>query len=185
VYHKGYDLEISVEVQIFPDKISILSFPGPMPPIDENALKSKRQVLSRNSRNRRIGDFFKELDLTEGRNTGFPKIYNAMERNGSPKPIFETDADRTNFLTILPVHERYNNSDEQPKQINVEVSSLSPRQQKAVDYVRENGSISNKILQELAGISQRTATRELSKLVEEQILIQTGGSKNIIFKLVK
>jgi len=28
-----------------------------------------------------------------------------MKLNGSPDPVFETDADRTYFLTILPVHE--------------------------------------------------------------------------------
>jgi ATP-dependent DNA helicase RecG len=189
-YHKGYDIEIPVEVQIFPDKISILSFPGPMPPIDKKELSNKRQVLSRNARNRRIGDFFKELELTEGRNTGFPKIYDAMEKNGSPKPIFETDTDRINFLTILPVHERYNEPDEQhdapTNQSKVEVPAikkLSSRQQKAIDYIRENGSINSKIYRELTGVSKRTATNDLRELVILQILEQTGGSKNIAYHL--
>jgi len=34
--------------------------------------------------NRRIRDFLNELQLTEGRATGFPKIYDAMNKNGSP-----------------------------------------------------------------------------------------------------
>jgi len=52
----------------------------------------------------RLIDFLKELQLTEGRATGFPKIYDAMKRNGSPEPTFDTDDDRTYFLAILPVH---------------------------------------------------------------------------------
>ncbi len=32
--------------------------------------------------------------LTEGRNTGFKKITDALEANGSPKPEFETDESR-------------------------------------------------------------------------------------------
>ncbi|MDP3098600.1 MAG: hypothetical protein Q8M86_11665, partial [Syntrophales bacterium] len=36
--------------------------------------------------------------------TGIPKIRQAMKRNGSPLPIFETDKDRTCFLTILRIH---------------------------------------------------------------------------------
>ncbi len=190
VYHKGYDIGIPVEVQIFPDKISILNFPGPMPPIDKNALKNKRQVLSRNSRNRRIGDFFKELDLTEGRNTGFPKIYNAMEKNGSPKPIFETDTNRTNFLTILPIHERYNEPDKQSihhdnqTSIKRNMKELLPRQQKAIDYVRENGSISSKIFQELTGVSKRTAINDLQRLVDNQMLRQVGSSSNTTYQLM-
>lgn len=60
--------------------------------------------MAREYRNRRIGDFLKELQLTEGRATGFPAIYDAMEANGSPKPIFETDDESTYFLTIIPPH---------------------------------------------------------------------------------
>jgi predicted HTH transcriptional regulator len=62
------------------------------------------RAVSRRYRNRRIGEFLKELDLTEGRATGIPKILRAMEDNGSPPPEFETDDDRTFFLVRLPVH---------------------------------------------------------------------------------
>lgn len=48
----------------------------------------------------------KELDLTEGRSTGISKIIKAMAANGSPAPEFETDEDRSYFLTRLPVHEK-------------------------------------------------------------------------------
>ncbi len=66
----------------------------------------KGQAVSRRYRNRRIGDFLKELDLAEGRSTGVPKILRAMRKNGSPDPIFESDEDRTSFLVRLPVHDR-------------------------------------------------------------------------------
>jgi len=55
-------------------------------------------------RNRRIGEFLKELRLTEGRGTGVPKIIRAMSRNGSPPPRFKTDEERTYFSAILPIH---------------------------------------------------------------------------------
>lgn len=62
--------------------------------------------MSRRYRNRRIGEFLKELDLTEGRSTGVKKILKAMRTNGSPAPIFDTDEDRSYFLIRLPVHPR-------------------------------------------------------------------------------
>ncbi len=34
VYHKSYETVKPIEVQIWPDKIEILSFPGPVPPIN-------------------------------------------------------------------------------------------------------------------------------------------------------
>lgn len=46
----------------------------------------------------------KELELTEGRGTGFPTIYREMEKNGSPEPVFETDKACTYFLTVLPAN---------------------------------------------------------------------------------
>ena len=62
--------------------------------------------MSRRYRNRRVGEFLKELDLTEGRSTGITKILKVMAANGSPAPEFETDDERTYFLIRLPVHRR-------------------------------------------------------------------------------
>lgn len=103
VYHRSYELLNPIEVNIRPDRIEIISFPGPLPPMNQSNLQS-RQIVAKDYRNRRIGDFLKELKLTEGRGTGFPKIHKAMQRNGSPAPIFETDADKVYFLTILNIH---------------------------------------------------------------------------------
>jgi len=180
VYHKSYERRSPIEIQVFPDKILILSFPGPVPPVDEKMLKTKQHIASREYRNRRIGDFLRELELTEGRGTGIPIIYKEMEKNGSPKPIFETDADRNYFLTTIPIHELYNETDEQaPEQPSVKnpTKELTPRQQKIVDYVKENGSITNAICQELTGVSKPTATRDLQNLVTDKILKQVGSSK--------
>ena len=81
----------------------VRSFPGPDRSIRMDDLRRGR-AASRRYRNRRIGEFLKELDLAEGRSTGIPKILRAMEANGSPPPEFETDEDRTSFLIRLPVH---------------------------------------------------------------------------------
>jgi len=66
-------------------------------------LKAGRAV-SRRYRNRRIGEFLRELDMTEGRSTGIPKILKEMRANGSPAPLFETDDDRLAFVIRLPRH---------------------------------------------------------------------------------
>lgn len=62
------------------------------------------RAVSRRYRNRRIGEFLKELDLTEGRSTGIPKMLRIMEANGSTAPEFDSDEDRTYYLARLPVH---------------------------------------------------------------------------------
>ncbi|MCL2453451.1 MAG: putative DNA binding domain-containing protein, partial [Alphaproteobacteria bacterium] len=90
VYHRSYEEREPIEVRISHDELVVVSFPGPDRSIRLDDLLAGRAV-SRRYRNRRIGEFLKELDLTEGRSTGIPKILKVMAANGSPPPIFETD----------------------------------------------------------------------------------------------
>lgn len=88
-------------MRISHDELVILSFPGPDRSIRLEDFQAGRAV-SRRYRNRRIGEFLKELDLTESRSTGIPKILKVMAANGSPAPMFETDDDRLSFVIRLP-----------------------------------------------------------------------------------
>ena len=110
VYHKSYEQGAPIEIQVFPGKITILSHPGPVPPVNAQILSSQKRIIAREYRNRRIGDFLKELHLTEGRGTGFPAIYGAMENNGSPAPTFETD-DVSYVLVTLQVRAASNGAE--------------------------------------------------------------------------
>ncbi len=103
IYHRGYDQREPIEVRVNPGSIEVLSYPGPDSSVRPNALEGKR-ILSRRYRNRRIGELLKELELTEGRFTGIPKIRQAMRRNGSPPPNFVTDEERTFFAVELLMH---------------------------------------------------------------------------------
>ena len=104
MYHRSYEIREPIEVRITPDDLVVLSFPGPDRSIRMADLRAGKAV-SRRYRNRRIGDFLKELDLTEGRSTGISKILKVIKENGSPAPEFDTDNDRSYFLIRLPVHE--------------------------------------------------------------------------------
>ena len=103
IYHRAYDQREPVEVRVNPDCIEIISYPGPDPSIRREQLAGDR-IVARRYRNRRIGEMLKELELTEGRSTGIPKIRDAMRGNTSPQPTFETDDERTYFLVRLPIH---------------------------------------------------------------------------------
>lgn len=103
VYHKSYQIHEPITVMVTPEKMEITSLPGPDWSITDESLE-KRVLISRRYRNRRIGDFLKELDIVEGRNTGVPTIIEAMQKNGSDLPVFETDSERTFFVTVLPIH---------------------------------------------------------------------------------
>ena len=110
-YHKGYDVREPIEVRVLPDRIEIVSRPGADRSITEEGLRTYL-VFNRRYRNRRIGEFLKEMHLTEGRNTSFRKILNALEQNGSPKPVFETDPERLSFCTTLLIHPHFLHQEE-------------------------------------------------------------------------
>jgi len=106
VYHRSYEIREPIEVRILPDKITVTSFPGPDRSIKKEDIKQYR-FLARRYRNRRIGEFLKELDLTEGRGTGIPKILRKIEANGSPFPRFITDDERSYFIVEFPIHPNF------------------------------------------------------------------------------
>ena len=105
VYHRAYDdPREPVKVYLYPDRMEITSYPGPLPGITREHFLANRQPPPVPARNRRIGDFLKELRLAETRGTGVPKIRRRMEENGNPPPEFEFDDARSYFTIRLPSH---------------------------------------------------------------------------------
>lgn len=103
VYHRGYDVREPIEVRIMHNELVVLSYPGSDRSVRMEQLRIGK-AMPRRYRNRRIGEFLKELKFTEGRATGIPKILKAMANNGSPAPEFESDDERSYFMVRLPVH---------------------------------------------------------------------------------
>ncbi|MEJ0106047.1 MAG: RNA-binding domain-containing protein [Bacteroidota bacterium] len=169
-YHRSYEHQNSIEINIHPDRIEILSFPGPLPPVNNETLKEKR-VVSRDYRNRRIGDFLKELDLAEGRATGLPKIYREMERNESPSPIFITDKEKTSFSVNITCSQLFIGADE-------DEFSLSGTEFSIITICAGRASSKSEIASVLKLSSQSgTLKRLLPKLVVEGFLAYTIPDK--------
>lgn len=108
VYHRSYDgIPEPVKVYLYPDRMEIISYPGPVPGIELKHLDGQAPLPPVPARNRRIGELLKELRLAEGRGTGIPKVRRAMLQNGSPPPRFDFDDARSYFRVTLPVHPGY------------------------------------------------------------------------------
>lgn len=105
LYHRDYQEREPVEITIEPTHIDILSYSGPDRSITSEAIKVAQRLKARRYRNRRLGDFLKELELTEGRATGIPTIQKSLRENGSGKAVIDTDDDRTYFLMTIPCRE--------------------------------------------------------------------------------
>ncbi len=107
LYHRDYQEREPVEITVEPTHVDILSYAGPDRSISAEAIRAARKLKARRYRNRRLGDFLKELDLTEGRATGIPTIQKALKDNGSMSATIETDEDRTYFLLTIPCRQGF------------------------------------------------------------------------------
>ena len=103
VYHRSYQINEPITVRITPENIEITSFPGFDRSISDESI-ANYSIRARIYRNRRIGDFLKELHLIEGRNTGFPNAIKALRENGSDLLTFDMDDNRSYLSVTIPVH---------------------------------------------------------------------------------
>jgi ATP-dependent DNA helicase RecG len=102
-YHRDYQQREPIEIRIYPNSIVFLNQGGPDRSIRLEAF-ARGAVRSRRYRNRRLGEFLKEPELTEGRATGIPTILSELKANGSAPPRFYFDDDRTLFEVELFIH---------------------------------------------------------------------------------
>ena len=81
-----------------------MNFPGIDRSISEKTIAEGKRFVSRYYRNRRLGEFLKELNLSEDHSSGIPTIQEELTRNGSPRAEFFTDDDRRAMRIKIPIH---------------------------------------------------------------------------------
>ena len=173
VYHKGYDTREPIEVRVLPDRIEILSHPGADRSISIANLRRFRAV-SRRYRNRRVGEFLKELHLTEGRNTGIHKMLRSLSENGSPQPLLETDEERLYFLTTIYARNPGNEgAPAEPKTSK----KASERREQVLAYLSEHPSSTLLGASMELGVGMSTLNRDVAELKAEEKLRREGPNK--------
>jgi ATP-dependent DNA helicase RecG len=107
--------------------------------------------------------------------SGIMKIVNSCKAAGLPTPTLEEDMG--GFMVKL-FKDRF--SKEQ-----LEKLGLNDRQMKAVEYIKTKGKITNAEYQEINNVSKRTATNDLSELVEQyKLLNNTGFGAGSYYELI-
>lgn len=187
IYHRDYQVREPVEVRIYPNSITILNYGGPDRSIKPDAFK-KGPVKPRRYRNRRLGDFLKELDLTEGKATGIPRIKKAMKENGSPEPVFDFDEDRTFFGVDFFIHPLF---DKETYSENINNGSsertetkLNENARKVLELVGKNQNITATELAAEIGVSSRAVEKIIGNLKELGLIERTGSKKNGTWKIL-
>ena len=189
LYHRDYQEREPVEIRIEPQGVAILSYAGPDRSISMEAIQKAKLLKARRYRNRRLGDFLKELDLSEGRATGIPTIQDELRKNGSQPARIETDDDRSYFLIEIPCREGFQNAIEQPIVQESELKSKLKSKHKdelkgelktmriILDLMIENPEITTMALVERSGKSRSTVQKSIKILKDENCIDRVGGKK--------
>lgn len=135
--------------------MTILNSPNPDRSISKEDIE---KLKSRRYRNRRLGDFLKELDLTEGRSTGVPTIQTKLAENGSPRAIFETTNYRLTFLITIPIHEMCSESSETT---NDSSGTRQKTSDKIIELIKKAPQITAPQIAMELGISTRGVEKDL------------------------
>lgn len=175
LYHRDYQMREPVEITIEPDCIRIISYGGPDRSIKLDDL-NRGVAHARRYRNRKLGDFLKELDLTEGKATGIPTIIKEMKANGSPAASFETDDARTYFIVTFPIHPVFVQNEPQNEPQNS--VSVTLRQNEILRLIKADGRITRAQMSGQLKISEATIKREVKYLREHGILRYDGPAKS-------
>lgn len=155
VYHRNYEQPEPIEVRILPDKIEVISYNGIVPSLKQSDFDRGR-VSARRYRNRRIGEFLKELKLTEGRGTGIPRMQNALKKNGSPPALFNIDhPNRRYFITEIPIHEAFAISS---------FENLNSKQKKILELILSNNEITYDEMGSKLKINYNTLRKRIDEL---------------------
>ena len=167
VYHRSYQINEPITVRIMPEEIEITSFPGFDRSITDEAI-DRFDIRARIYRNRRIGDFLKELKLIEGRNTGFPNAKKALETNGSPALRFEMNPERDYLSVSIPIHKYF--------------SSVKEKSQKELAYEEKIFSALSEAPCTLTELSHNMGYKGITQKLRNTVdsLLEKGIIKQII-----
>lgn len=175
VFHKSYREPEPVEIRIYVDSIQILNYPGLARWINLERF-AVGKARGRKYRNRRIVELFKEIDLSEKKGTGIPKILRELKKNGSLEPEFDMDEDRTYLNTIIHIRDGFEMSES--------MSELErARMQVIFSYLNMNKEINSVTAAKLLNVETKTASRLLRKAEKLSILRGNGKTKNKIYFL--
>ena len=156
IVHRNYT-GAPIQISVYEDKIIIWN-EGKLP--EGFTIENLKKQHSSKPYNPLIASVFFKGGLIEAWGRGTINIINECIDANLPEPKF---ASEFGGISVTLYKDKFTEE-------NLSNQGLNERQIKAVLFVKEKGKISNKEYQTEFGVARRTATRDLNKLVEKNIL---------------
>jgi len=171
IIHRDYfKSNIQTQIKIFDDFIWFYN-PGVLP--EGLTIEKLQGVHPSIARNPLIMNVFYLAGFVEEYGSGFERIKNSFKKQDLPDPsILE---DESGFIMQF-------NKKEESKEFP-DIENLNERQKKAVEYLKKEGRISNKIYQEINNTTRNTVKRDINDMIEKKFLIRVGDGRSIYYIL--
>ena len=157
--HRDYSFSGSIIINVNDKEMEFISIGGLLPGLSPDDIRSG---ISQ-PRNKNLADIFHRLRLIESYGTGIRKIYN-LYANCSEQPRIEVTSNT--FKIILPNMNRMAEKESG--------TVVTAQMQKILDYIEENGQITELEIQELLGL-KKTRAFILAKQMRDEGLIRVEG----------
>jgi len=164
--HRNYALDgAKIQLEVFPDRIIVKSPGEPIPPITFDSLNNF--TATSYSRNKKIAFIFNEMDYMEESAVGMDTFRSMREKYELPLPIFEYDG----INTVITFPRTF----EAVKEIGSKaIKELTKDELDGYDWIKSQGEVSAKEYTTKFGITTRTTSRHLGKMLKLK-LIKTNG----------
>ena len=157
--HREYGLGGYTLISMFDDRMEIVSLGGLMRGVEMSDIMMGVSYL----RNKRLAEIFYRLQLIEAYGTGIDKIKESY-KGQAKQPVFESSPNA--FKIILP-------------KMGVKVVVKDVREDEVLALIKEKGEIVRSDVEELLNVSPATATRLLTKMVDEGQIKRVGSARAI------
>ena len=156
--HRDYSFSGSISVNIYSDRIEIISLGGLVSGLTIEAV----MMGASQPRNEKLASLFYRMKLIESYGIGIGKIMSSY-KDFSVKPSFESAEGA--FRVVLP-------------NMNTITTTLTDSQNKVIDYLKNNPSITRSEIEKLLDIKTTRANTIINELLELHLLIKSGNGKN-------
>lgn len=163
IVHRDYSFSGSIMISVFDDKIEFVSLGGLVSGLSkEDILRGVSQT-----RNKNLANVFYRLKHIEAYGTGIQRIYDLYADDSVQPDIIITD---NTFTMVLP---NRNSAVEEPQEVKI-TDSLTHQEKLIVDYIKENGSITDEEIQSMFDVKQTRVYVIIRTMKEKGILVTKG-----------
>lgn len=179
--HRSYQEHSPVQVIRYSNRIEVLNPGYSLKPVADLGTPGSRL------RNPAIAAVLHDLHLAETKGTGIRSMRRLCTQAGLPPPEFSSDRPRSEFKTILFLHNLLTEDDYQWLEGLMEARAgapLSADEAKVLIYARETGAVDNTACRDFSGLDTLAASLVLRRLRDRGLLAKRGGGSGTYYTLL-